>query len=126
MLLCLKDSILTGENYKKRGGIDHVACSLCLQDDETTDHLLISCVVTQKFWKETLKSLNIADTWMLSTLEKNLLHSFIKYPRLRCIPFLVSWRIWRYRNKVLFENGQRDESRIITRILLDINEFKDT
>jgi hypothetical protein len=43
---------------------------LCLQDDETTDHLLIRCEVTQKIWKEILKSLNISDTWMLSTLER--------------------------------------------------------
>jgi hypothetical protein len=28
MWLCLKDSILTGENYKKRGGIGHVVCIL--------------------------------------------------------------------------------------------------
>jgi len=36
MWLCLKDSILTGENYKKRGGIGPIVCSLCLKDDETT------------------------------------------------------------------------------------------
>jgi hypothetical protein len=61
----------------------------------------------------------------LSSLERNLLHWFIKYPRLRCIPFLVSWRIWKYMNKIMFENGQREESRIISRILMDIKEFKD-
>jgi hypothetical protein len=36
MWLCLTDCILTGANYKKRGRIGHVVCSICLQDDETT------------------------------------------------------------------------------------------
>jgi hypothetical protein len=36
MWLCLKDCILTGANYKKRGGIGPVVCILCLKDDETT------------------------------------------------------------------------------------------
>jgi ribonuclease HI len=45
---------------------------------------------------------------------------------MRYIPFLVSWRIWKYRNKILFENWQREDSRTITRILLDIKELKGT
>jgi hypothetical protein len=51
MWLCLKYSILIGENYKKRGDIGLVVCSLCLQDDETIEHLIIHCEVTQNIWK---------------------------------------------------------------------------
>jgi hypothetical protein len=126
MWLCLKDSILTGANYKKRGGIGPVVCILCLQDDETTYHLLIHCEATQNIWKEILKSLNFSDAWMQTTLERNLLHWFTKYPRLKFIPFLVSWRIWKYMNKMLFENWKREDARIISSILLDIKEYKGT
>jgi len=45
---------------------------------------------------------------------------------MRYIPFLVCWRIWKYRNKILFENWQREGSRLITKILLDIKELKGT
>jgi len=43
---------------------------------------------------------------------------------MRYIPFLVIWGVWKYRNKVLFENWQREDSRTITKILLDIKEYK--
>jgi hypothetical protein len=39
---------------------------------------------------------------------------------------MVSWRIWKYRNKILFENWQREDCRTITKILLDIKEHKGT
>jgi len=71
--LCLKDGIRIGANYRKRGGIGPAACNLCLQDDETTQHLLIHCKYTQLIWKEILNSLNITDAWNHITLEGNLL-----------------------------------------------------
>jgi len=61
---------------------------------------------------------------MQTTLERNLLQWFTKYPRLRFILFLVSWRIWKYRNKILFENWKREDAKTISNILLDIKEFK--
>ena len=62
---------------------------------------------------------------MHSTLEENLLHWFTQYPRMRYIPFLVIWGIWKYKNKILFENWKREDSIIITlKIFLDIKEHK--
>jgi hypothetical protein len=49
--LCLKDQILTSANFRKRGGIGPVVCSLCFQDDETIDHLFIHYEYTQIIWK---------------------------------------------------------------------------
>jgi ribonuclease HI len=111
---------------QKKGRYWSVACSLCLQDDETTQHLLIHCKYTQLIWKEILNSLNITDAWNHTTLEGNLLQWFTNYPKMRFIPFLVCWRIWKYRNKILFENWHREDLRIITKILLDIQEHKGT
>jgi hypothetical protein len=43
---------------------------------------------------------------------------------MRYIPFLVSWGLWKYRNKILFENWQKEDSRTITKILLDSKKYK--
>jgi hypothetical protein len=85
--LCLKDKILTGANYKKRGGIGPVVCTLCLQDDETTNHLLIQCEVTRNIWKEILNVLNLPDAWRQTTLEENLLLVY-QIPKSEIYPFL--------------------------------------
>jgi hypothetical protein len=50
----------------------------------------------------------IHDEWGEKGLEDNLL----KYPKLRHIPFMVIWGIWKYRNKRLFKNWARQDSSI--------------
>lgn len=112
MCLSLLDRILTVANYKKRTGIGPVVCSLCLQDYKTTQHLLIHFEVKKNIWKWIFKAINFPEEWGRRTIEKNLLQWFLKYPYLKCIPFLVSWGIWKYRNKVLFENWRRDDDKI--------------
>jgi hypothetical protein len=42
----LKDCIMTGENFGKRGGIGPSVCYLCLKDEESTQHLLLNCKVS--------------------------------------------------------------------------------
>jgi len=38
------------------------------------------------------------------------------------IPFMVIWGIWKYINKLFFENWVRQDSRIVTNILVSIKE----
>jgi hypothetical protein len=54
----------------------------------------------------------IHDKWREHGLEENLLNWFIKFPRLRHIPFYVIWGIWKYQNKILFENWVRQDTYI--------------
>jgi ribonuclease HI len=123
--LCLMDNILTGVNYQRRGGIGPSVCSLCLNGEDSTDHLFTHCVVSKLIWKEVLSQLMIHDEWGEKGLEDNLLKWFIKYPKLRHIPFMVIWGIWKYRNKRLFENWARQDSSIGKKNLLSIQEFHD-
>jgi hypothetical protein len=103
---------------------EHSMLPSSLLFQETTSHMFIHCDTTQFIWKEILNSLNITDAWKYSTLEENLLQLFTQYPRMRHIPFLVIWGIWKYRKKILFENWQRVDSRISTKNMLDIKELK--
>jgi hypothetical protein len=123
MWLCLKDCILTGANYRKRGGIGPSICSICLRDEETTTHIFLHCETTQSIWKEILSYLKIPEAWSCSSLEDNMFQWFTQYPKMRHIPFLVIWGIWKYMNKLLFENWHRQDSRIVTKILLSIKEL---
>jgi hypothetical protein len=68
--LCLMDSILTGVNYQRRGGIGPTTCSLCLNVEDTTDHLFSFCVVSKFIWKEILSHLMIHDDWGDQGLEE--------------------------------------------------------
>jgi hypothetical protein len=43
--------ILTGENLRRRGWEGPHRCPLCLQEEETTDHLLLSCVYSKEVWQ---------------------------------------------------------------------------
>jgi hypothetical protein len=54
MWLCLKDYILIGANYRKRGGIVASVCSLFLRGEEMTTHLFVPCATSQSIWKEVL------------------------------------------------------------------------
>jgi hypothetical protein len=82
MWLRLKDCILTGANFRKRGGIGPLACSLYLRDEDTTTHLFVHCETTKSIWKDVLNYLKIQDAWSCSCLEYNLLLWFIQYPKM--------------------------------------------
>jgi hypothetical protein len=41
----------------------------------------------------------------------------------REIPFYVLWGIWKYRNKIMFENYPRNDLGLFSRIVVSIKEF---
>jgi hypothetical protein len=85
--LFLYDCVLTGENYRHRGGIGPSVCTLCLKAEETTMHLFVHCTTTQAIWKEVCEHLKIKGTWDRPSLDENLLSWFISFPRNRASTF---------------------------------------
>jgi len=61
--LCLMNSILIEVNYQRRGGIGPSSCNLCLNVEDSIDHLFSHCVVSKFIWKEVLSHLMIHDEW---------------------------------------------------------------
>jgi hypothetical protein len=64
-----------------------VVCSLCLQDDETIEHLLIHCEVTKNIWKGIFKELNFLEEWRNSTTKKKPSPMVFKISRIEIHPF---------------------------------------
>jgi ribonuclease HI len=66
--------------------------------------------------------MRVIGSWDRSSLQENLLVWFVSFPHLRHFPFLILWGIWKYRNKILFEDRIRSDDYTISHILLAINE----
>jgi hypothetical protein len=108
---------------EKRGGIGPSVCPLCLNNEESTEHLLISCEVSQHIWQEVYGLLKISISWSKMNMSENILQWFLTFPHHRVVPFVVLWRIWCYRNKILFEDFSRNEHSLCLRIVSDIKEI---
>eukprot|EP00253_Pinus_taeda_P019066 PITA_19066 len=50
------NSILTGDNLRKRGMEGPTRCPLCISEEETADHLLLLCPFAKAVWKGVLSS----------------------------------------------------------------------
>lgn len=102
----LENKIPTGTYLKKRAFLGPTWCVLCLQEEETTQHLFLSCPTTRNIWTQVLQTLNLNmswqgidiitawDSWWGTTTMKNT----------RNLPLLVSWHIWLNRNIKIFED----------------------
>jgi len=44
------------------------------------------------------------------------------FPKMRFIPFVVLWGIWKYKNTIIFEDLHQNDAQIITNIIMDIKE----
>ncbi|KAE8672566.1 G patch domain-containing protein TGH [Hibiscus syriacus] len=96
---------------KRRGVVlESVLCPLCLKQEETVQHLFISCLVAGNLWNNYFKLWDISSVLpkdppaLLSSWselrEKSLIWNFI--------PGVVLWSIWKSRNSVVFEKMKVD------------------
>ena len=108
--IALHGRLWTAERRKRHGLQLDAACALCDQLDETTDHLLCSCVYAREVWSRLLHSLgslaaapqqdsSLLDWWLLgwATLPQALRQSF------NSLVLLVSWCLWKERNCRTFD-----------------------
>lgn len=57
--LSLLGRLWTADRRKRHGLQQDAACALCSQEDETTDHLLLSCEFTREIWHMLLMSVGL-------------------------------------------------------------------
>ena len=113
--------LLTREKLIKKGFFGPYRCCLCQQADESTTHILVECIFSQKVWALILHGLPISFfplTAELVTLFKNwqpmypnTLSSIHVWRKIwQAIPKFIWWKIWLARNRIDLQQ-QNSETR---------------
>lgn len=104
----LANKIPTASYLKKRAFSGPSRCVLCLQDEELTHHLFLSCPTTRNIWSQVIQTLNLNMNWQGEDIIAAWEHwwSTSAAERPRNLPLLISWHIWIKRNSIIFEDRQ--------------------
>jgi len=112
--LAIKQRIWTADRLAKRGLPHHAACPLCDQEQETAQHLLLTCVFTRQCWSLIFQHLNLAiagpttSTTSFSAWWSTTIKHVPKDHRkgLNSLIILVTWEIWKHRNACVFQGSR--------------------
>jgi hypothetical protein len=109
--LALHGRLWTAERRRRHGLQQGAECTLCDQQDETRDHLLSSCVYTREVWHRLLVLVGFQH---LSPTTDSTLADWWQQSRMRVpgsfrrgfdsLMLLISWEIWKERNRRTFDN----------------------
>ncbi|XP_028061353.1 uncharacterized protein LOC114264834 [Camellia sinensis] len=108
---------LKASTFLKRIGVLNMeASSLCLMckvEEETTNHVLLSCPLVWKVWTDILKWWDLV--WVLPGSVKVLLNWWagFKFKKVvqkmwKSVPLAVMWSIWKVKNECLFHGKSVD------------------
>lgn len=105
-------------------------CALCDQADETTDHLLCSCVFTCEIWTRLLASVGIqhlapqptsslADWWLMvrEAVPADGRRAFDS------LALVASWIMWKERNGRTIDNIARTTSQVLAAITTELDSY---
>jgi hypothetical protein len=112
--LALHGRLWTAERWMCHKLQQNADCALCDQEDETTDHLLGSCVFTREVWHRLLAHVgfrhmclngdsSLVDWWQHARAEvpESFRHSFDS------LVLLISWEVWKERNRRTFNSNSK-------------------
>ena len=101
----LHNGIPVADNLAKRGIKIARKCQIYGEDVETLSHMLFCCRVAKDIWS--LSEISTAiDVNQADIIPQTILGFFSSQDRnpQNTLPWFLGWRIWKMRNKVLFEN----------------------
>jgi hypothetical protein len=87
-------------------------CPLCDQEEETIDHLLLSCVFSRQIWFYVLEKFGLQARW--DQVSRRILVQVSK--GLNSIVILVAWSLWNHRNLCVFDGVQPNISKLLSNI----------
>lgn len=102
----LTDKLRTGSNLRKRAFAGPTWCVLCRKEEETSQHLFLTCEVTKELWNQVTQALNIITVWQGEDIPSawEQWWNAVASEKSRNLPLLVSWYIWNRRNAIIFED----------------------
>lgn len=126
MWLASKQKVLTQDKLIKRKWRDWVNhCYLCINDAESSTHMLLHCSYASKVWNSFIQEFNIV--WIISPSIDIALHCWphtkIKTRKalvINSIPGAIIWNLWKERNQRAFDNNSLDNNKLIERIKFTI------
>ena len=109
------------ENLNMRGIIIYRYCQVCGEEIENIYHMLISCRVAKEIWSFSLSELSCqheSDNAIFEVFQ-NLMDIMKNSQPLNNLPFFVGWRIWKIRNKLVYENKRDHIAQVVNVTLMD-------
>ena len=120
--LALRDMCWTSDRLARRGLPHQDACPLCDQEDETINHVLLTCVFARSTWGVICEALSKPD-WTPTTQDyldlwldgkqgtnnwqkKDLLTIFV----------LTIWGLWKHRNAIMFDGASPSTGVLLGRV----------
>ena len=101
---------LTLDLVQKRGWVLTNRCFMCLEKEETIDHLLLHCSKTRVLW-DLLFNLVVVSWVLPSSVRETLLSwhgSFVGKKRKKvwwAAPLYIFWTVWKARNRLAFKDN---------------------
>ncbi|MFS7972310.1 putative reverse transcriptase zinc-binding domain-containing protein [Helianthus anomalus] len=101
----------TGEALRKRNiAIGEITCPLCFSEEESVDHVFISCRVAAIIWNGVSSWCKIPQIYAFSIKDLLCFHEFLrvsdrKKVAVQGIIMITCWSLWRARNKFKFSNS---------------------
>jgi hypothetical protein len=90
------------------------ACYVCLQEEDTADHLLVQCVHARQAWTRIFQrmGINVPVPTAVDSLEEWWLHSRDAFTKqtvgnFDALVLLGTWELWKNRNAAVFNNIQQ-------------------
>jgi ribonuclease HI/exonuclease III len=117
------DSILTGDNLKRKGWAGPFRCPLCLQAEESSPHLFLSCPFSKEVWTLVAGSHFPLPSDLHSLLMDWITLSPFPSPKQslvtilwQILPRFTLWGLWLERNSRLFREKERIPPQVAARI----------
>jgi len=107
LLWCmLKRKVPTWDILRARYLVGPGRCPLCKTEEESINHLFISCDESKKIWRELSRLLNIKAQLANEPLDLAWSRWWKTFPEgnMRILPLIYFWGVWIERNKSLFQD----------------------
>ena len=115
--LAFKNRLWTSDRLKRRGLPHQAACPFCDQEDESVDHLLLSCSFTRTVWFQVMRAWG-KEEWAPRADDRVVLWAadLPLDPSIRKDAYtlvgLVLWETCKHRNAVVFD-GETPSTRVL-------------